>query len=82
MTRGYFVRWAFSNGRSTGRLDRSRTGSAKLLGVPRWRWRQAAEGLGRYLTGGVRGAAPAERFAGLLDAVALGGSLYGLVRGK
>jgi len=43
MDRGYFRRWLHQNGRDVARLDHvySRRGVSRLLGVPRYLWRQA-----------------------------------------
>ena len=43
LSRAYFRRWLFQNGKDVARLEPSfPTASARLLGLPRYLWRQAA----------------------------------------
>jgi glycosyltransferase involved in cell wall biosynthesis len=59
LERAYCRKWLYQNGRDVARLDATHTRAAKrLLGVPRYLWRQTAENVTRLLS-----VHPATRFA-------------------
>jgi glycosyltransferase involved in cell wall biosynthesis len=60
LDRAYCRKWLYQNGRDVARLEATHTGPVKrLLGVPRYLWRQSAVNLARVLVA----LHPAERFA-------------------
>ena len=63
LDRGYFRRWLHQNGRDVARLDRAYSGRgvARLLGVPRYLWRQAVSDSAAAIGAAVRNDR-AERF--------------------
>ncbi|HXH05509.1 MAG TPA: glycosyltransferase family 2 protein [Vicinamibacterales bacterium] len=59
LRRGYFRRWFYGNGAVTASLDRRyMPGLPRLLGVPRYLWRQAAADLIAFAAGTLAGDAP------------------------
>jgi glycosyltransferase involved in cell wall biosynthesis len=63
LERGYFRRWLYQNGQDVSRLQAAHThGVRRLLGVPRYLWRQAATDAVSMVRAGVAGNA-CERFA-------------------
>ena len=63
LERSYFRRWLYQNGQDVSRLEASHTGSVRrLLGVPRYLWRQAAVDTVSMIKAGVAGD-PRQRFA-------------------
>jgi GT2 family glycosyltransferase len=79
LTKSYFRRWCFWRGVSLGLLDRTRRlPCAYLLGIPRWRYRQAASGLASKIIGFlIKAKDPARAFAYELAIWDCMGLLYG-----
>jgi glucosyl-dolichyl phosphate glucuronosyltransferase len=79
LTKRYFRSWCFWRGVSVGLLDRKRKASCPyLMGIPRWQYRKAAEGVLlklRYLF--LRPSDPARAFASELGIWDFGGRFYG-----
>lgn len=81
MTRKYHLRWAFWSGVTNG--SRLNWGDKEpvphLLGVPRYRFRNAINGFARYLTGlfSSRMETRATGFTGIMDSAYLIGMIYG-----
>lgn len=79
LTKTYFRHWVYTAGRNDGKFARDGmepVGGPRLLGVPRWKWRRAAEGLGMRIARLGRRDDPVG-FAGELHAIALAGYLRG-----
>lgn len=78
-TRSYFRRWMFWHGVSLGMLERrAQSPGARLLGLPRWRHRRAAEGALRASVGRlVPPGTPSRSFRAELSVWEWCGLLYG-----
>ena len=71
--REYFRRWLYQNGRDVARLERTFPwGGRRLLGVRRYRWREAARATSAFLTAVITRAAD-RRFAASLHLIWLAG---------
>ncbi len=79
LTKAYFRHWVYTAGRNDGKFARDGLQAEqgpRLFGVPRWKWRRAAEGLGARIARLGRRDDPVG-FAGELHAIALAGYLRG-----
>jgi glucosyl-dolichyl phosphate glucuronosyltransferase len=73
LNRGYFRRWLYQNGQDVARLEASHAqGVRRLLGVPRYLWRQAALDAVSMVKAGVAGD-ERERFAASTRLIWFGG---------
>ncbi len=79
LSKRYFRYWVYTAGRNDGKFARDAVDVAdgpSLLGVPRWMWRRAAEGMALRLWRATQGDDPMA-FAGELHAIELVGFLRG-----
>jgi glycosyltransferase involved in cell wall biosynthesis len=72
LNRTYFRRWLYQNGQDVSRLESTHDHGARLLGVPRYLWRQAASDTLSMLKAGVAGD-QRERFAASTRLIWFGG---------
>ncbi len=79
LTKSYYRRWCFWQGVSVGLLNRTRRLPCRyLLGIPRWHYRKAAEGLVSKMTGiFVKPKDPAKAFTQELAILTCIGLFYG-----
>jgi glycosyltransferase involved in cell wall biosynthesis len=74
LNRAYFRAWLYQNGQDVARLERAYPGKRRLLGIPRYLWRAAADDV----VGAARAAAAADapvRFAAFVRLIWLAGYL-------
>ena len=71
LQKAYFRRWAYTEGRNRGKLERQARGTpGSLLGAPLWKWRQVAGAAGTILAGLLRPRRDAAgRFKAELDVI-------------
>jgi cellulose synthase/poly-beta-1,6-N-acetylglucosamine synthase-like glycosyltransferase len=82
LDRGYFRKWLHQNGQDVARIEASYPPDVpRLLGVPRYLWRQAAADAARVLRAAVRRNQP-QRFAATLRLIWFGGYLREAWRGR
>jgi len=73
LTRSYFRRWLYQNGQDVSRLEATHARSVRrLLGIPRYLWRQAAADAVSSVKAGVAGD-PRRRFAATTRLIWFGG---------
>jgi glycosyltransferase involved in cell wall biosynthesis len=78
MTKIYYRRWCWGHGRSLGVLARRRdSGLPEILGVPRWKMRQAVTGIAQAVKGQIGLQDEQTAFAGELRAIELAGFVVG-----